>query len=69
MALTHESQRLWWLGVLQERGLKDPAEANRRALCIGLERSFVPHEAEVVRLKASIHDQCQTMGLLQEPPP
>jgi hypothetical protein len=69
MALTDESQRLWWLRVLQERGLKDPAEANRRALCAGLERSFVPHEAEVVRLKASIHDQCQKMGLLLERPP
>jgi hypothetical protein len=64
MNLRNERERLWGLGVLQDRGLKDPAEANRRALCIGLERSFVPHEAEVVRLKATIHDQCQTMGLL-----
>jgi hypothetical protein len=64
-----DRERLWALHALQERGLKDPDEANRRALCIGLERSFVPHEDEVVRLKTIIHDQCQTMGLLQEPPP
>jgi hypothetical protein len=66
---SQERAGLWALHALQERGLKDPIEANRRVLCIGLERSLVPHEDELVRLKASIHDQCQTMGLLQEPPP
>lgn len=69
MASKDEKQKLWGLRLLQERGLKDLAEANRRAICIGLEDSLVPHEAEVVRLKTSIHDECQTMGLLQERPP
>lgn len=59
-----ERRVLWALHGLQERGLKDPVEENRRALCNGLERSFVPHEGEVVRLKGAIHDQCRSMGLL-----
>jgi hypothetical protein len=61
---SQERAGLWALQALQERGLKDPDQANRLALCIGLDRSFVPHDDEVVRLKTSIHDQCQTMGLL-----
>jgi hypothetical protein len=64
MASRDERQKLWGLRVLQERGLKDPVDANRRAICIGLEHSLVPHEAEVVRLKGAIHDQCRSMGLL-----
>jgi hypothetical protein len=64
MASREEKQKLWGLRVLQERGLKDPAETNRRAICIGLEHSLVPHEAEVVRLKEAIHEQCRSMGLL-----
>jgi hypothetical protein len=60
-----ERRGLWALQALREQGLKDPLEENGRALCAGLERSFPPHEEEVVRLKGTIHDQCRSMGLLQ----
>jgi hypothetical protein len=61
---SEERDGLWALQALRERGLQDPLEENRRALCVNLEHSFPPHDAEVVRLKGAIHDQCRSMGLL-----